>query len=127
MEIVTTELLSELISEASEKGESRSVEIDDSQIGYLRMLVSTYNSKRGKKFRARRISGVNWAISAPFDRFIDQERWKGSFGIIQRVLNNPDAKITAEEYAGIERDLATILSACKNQLDEPKGSHDLLK
>lgn len=127
METVTTKLLDELIAEAMKNGTSRSVEIDDSQIAYLRMLVSRYNNKNGKEIRARRISGVNWVIGAPFDRFIDQERWKRSFDLIQRVLMNPDTKLSAIDLAQIEIDLGTILDLCKNQLDNGKGSHDLLK
>lgn len=127
METVTTKLLSSLIEEAMKNGVSKEVEIDDSQIAYLRMLVSRYNNKNGTEIRARKVSGVNWVISAPFDRFIDQERWKRSFDIIQRVLMNPDEPITEADLGRVQTDLHTIIGLCKERLDKAKGTHDLLK
>ncbi len=90
------------------------------------MLVSKYNKKNGKKYRARKISSVNWVISAPVE-FIDSERWKRSFAIMQRVLYDPEAKITQEELSCVEADLGALLLACRKQTIEKKDTHDLLK
>lgn len=127
MEKVTTKLLSDLIDESIKNGISRSVEIEDSDIAYLRMLLSRYNKVNGTKIIARKISSVNWVISAPFNRFIDDERWKRTFELIQSVMMNPDASLSEVNFKRIDVDLNTIIEMCKNRQANDKLGHDILK
>lgn len=122
METVTTELVSRLIEQAQKNGKSDLVELEEDSIGYFRMLLSKYNSKNGTKIIVRRVQSLNWEVRAPFDRFFDQQAWKPAFDLIQKVLCDPDFKLSESEFLIIQEKIHSIENLSMQRLLAQQGS-----
>lgn len=122
MEKVTTKLISFLIEEAQKSGTSHTVEIEESDIPYFRMLLSRYNSKNSTKICVRRVHALNWQVCAQFDRFYDQTQWKIEFDLVQKIISNPDYKLSESDFMIVKDMLQSIQNICAQRLLENQES-----
>lgn len=117
---ITKQIVDELINEAFEKGKSRQIPVDNSQIAYFRLLVSTYNKKNSVKISINRAHGVYMEVSAPNNRIIDLPRYKNAFAILSSVLHSDDRKVSLDEFKEVETALNELNEICRSKVLEIK-------
>lgn len=133
METVTSSFVRDLSDQARKFGKSKPFEIEESAVGYFRMLLSRYNTKNDTEICVRRVHNLYWEVRAPFNRFFDQQPWQPAFDVIQRILSDPDYKPSESEFLIVQEKLQSIGDMCEKRFlgsqhnATKENDHDVLK
>lgn len=118
MEKITSKLVSKMISDALKNGKSEEISVDESNMKYLRVLLSGYNMRNNTKLSAKRVNDVNVQILAPFREIMLPGVAKDVVYLLQKVLVDPEFKISFDQYRSVSNALRDLAVKCEERVVE---------
>lgn len=117
MEKITKRIADKLINQAIKHGKSDPIEVSDKDVGYFRVLLSSYNKFNKTKLSLRGLHGVYKEVYAPFDHKPMTNMPFHIDALLKNVLSDDKFRLTEDEYLSINEYLVDINKKCKERVN----------
>jgi hypothetical protein len=117
MEKITKKIVDKLITQAISKGKSEPIEVSDKDVGYFRVLLSSYNKFNKTKLSLRGLNGVYKEVYAPFDHEPEHHIPAPVNALLKQVVSDSSFSLTEDEYLLVNECLVDLNEKCKRRVN----------